>query len=408
MGFATNKNGMKRIKFPSRDRLQTSYTAAQLAKRYGFPVVQSSHEWVAIVELCDGYPLLQSDVTKYCQAMGFAVPSVQLIPVDGASTNNPSMAGDPANGEVALDIQNVIGATGGKVGILVFFTPNTSQGFIDAIQAVANDGRACSVSISWGQEESGWPAPDMDGMDAAFQACIAKGITPFAASGDNGSSDGGSGQNADFPAASPYCIGCGGTTIGPSGEMAWSSGGGAYSTRSKQPTWQLLTAGDGNGMRAVPDMACDADPNSGYSIFLEGQGVSEGGTSAVAPMLAALTALIVAVTGKRLGLWLPECYQLGVGGAAGFTDITSGSNGQYQAKPGTDRCTGLGVPNAAMIAAVIAANSVVVPPVPVPVPPPVPVPVPIPVPPPIPVGTLRQELTPFHDFDRSLTRLSTG
>lgn len=362
MPFATSKNGRGHVQFPSRDRLQTSFTANQIAKRCGFPTVTSSHEYIAFIELCDGYPQLQSDASKYCAALGISAPSIELHPVDGANTDNPTMAGDPANAEVALDVQNGIGATSGKVGILVFFTPNTSQGFIDAINAVAADGRPCALSISWGQLESGWPLSDMDAMDAAFQACIAKGITPFAASGDNGSSDGGTGQNADYPASSPYCIGCGGTTIGPSGEVAWSSGGGAYSTRSPQPSWQLLTAGDGDGKRAVPDMACDADPNSGYTIFLEGSQQVIGGTSAVAPMLAALVSLIVTQTGKRLGLWLPECYQLGVGGDSGFTDITSGSNGAYKAKPGTDRCTGLGVPNAAFIKAVIAANTTTQPP----------------------------------------------
>jgi kumamolisin len=94
--------------------------------------------------------------------------------------------------------------------------------------------------------------------------------------------------------------------------------------------------------RGVPDIAGDADPATGYQIHVDGQDAVFGGTSAVAPLWAALIALINQQLGKPVGFLNATLY---ANGASGLTDITSGTNGAYQAGPGWDACTGLGSPS---------------------------------------------------------------
>jgi len=113
-----------------------------------------------------------------------------------------------------------------------------------------------------------------------------------------------------------------------------------------------------SGGRGIPDVAGDADPASGYEIFLNGRGTTIGGTSAVAPLMAGLIALINEATtkkfGKTVGLINPLIYAAGARNA--FRDITQGNNdvfgklhGLYRAGPGWDACSGLGVPNGASL-----------------------------------------------------------
>jgi subtilase family serine protease len=86
----------------------------------------------------------------------------------------------------------------------------------------------------------------------------------------------------------------------------------------------------------VPDVAADADPNTGYNIVLHGAPMAIGGTSAVAPLYAGL----IAAFGTKLGWITPQLYQNQVC----FNDITQGDNGKYRADRGPDPCTGLGSP----------------------------------------------------------------
>jgi kumamolisin len=97
----------------------------------------------------------------------------------------------------------------------------------------------------------------------------------------------------------------------------------------------------------VPDVAGDADPQSGYQVLVDGKQAVYGGTSAVAPLWAGLLARLAQSTGKKFGLIQPLLYSGVTAGqdVAGFNDITSGSNGAYSAGPGWDPCTGLGSPS---------------------------------------------------------------
>jgi kumamolisin len=96
----------------------------------------------------------------------------------------------------------------------------------------------------------------------------------------------------------------------------------------------------------VPDVAAVADPQTGYQVRVDGSNTVIGGTSAVAPLWAALVARLAQATGQRPGLLAAALYARVRAGVVsqGFRDITTGDNGAYRAGPGWDACTGLGVP----------------------------------------------------------------
>jgi kumamolisin len=326
----------------------TSYTPVQVAQLYKFPSdVTGAGQTIGIIELGGGYR--PADIQNYFQNLGVTAPAVTSVLVDGGK-NSPS---DPngADGEVMLDIE-VSGAVAQGAKIVVYFAPNTDQGFLDALTMAVHDttNKPSVVSISWGGPEANWTAQAMTAMDQAAQAAASLGVTITVASGDSGSSDGvtDGGNHVDFPASSPHVLGCGGTSLKGSGsaiasETVWNDGssggatGGGYSVQFAKPSWQSFTASG----RGVPDVAGDADPNTGYDVLLDGQTGVIGGTSAVAPLWAGLIALLNQKLGKPLGFVNPDLYA----DEASFRDITSGNNGAYSAGPGWDATTGLGSPD---------------------------------------------------------------
>jgi len=343
-------------------------TAQQVASFYQFPAgTDGTGQTVAIIELGGGYTA--SDLSTYFSGLGLSVPSVTPVGVDGAA-NTP---GQSADGEVELDIE-VIGAVAPGAVQVVYFGPNTDQGFIDAIsQAVHATPSPIVVSISWGQSEDQWSAQSRTAMDQAFADAAALGVTVTIAAGDNGSSDDPSEQtqvHCDFPASSPNALACGGTKLigntssfAITSEVVWNelassegAGGGGISDVFPLPSYQAnagvpaSAAGGGTG-RGVPDVAGNADPVTGYLVVVDGQREPIGGTSAVAPLWAGLIARLAQATGKRFGLLQPMIYAGAAAGAAapGFNDIVQGNNGAYKAGPGWDACTGLGSPNGAAL-----------------------------------------------------------
>ena len=337
-----------------------SFNPPQVAQLYGFPTgVTGAGQTIGILELGGGYNA--SDLTAYFKGLGIAEPKVTAVSVDGGA-NSP---GDPngADGEVALDIE-VAGSIAPGANIAVYFTPNTNQGFLDALTTALHDtanGPPSVISISWGSEESNYTAQTLTAFDEACQSAAALGITITVASGDNGSTDGGKGNNVDFPASSPHVLGCGGTLLTASGntisqEIVWNdqpqggASGGGVSANFPLPTWQasanVPAAATSTGGRGVPDVAGDASPESGYNVSFDGQNQVVGGTSAVAPLWAALIALLNQQRGSNLGFINPTIY---ASAENGFNDITQGSNGAWNAGPGWDPCTGLGSPNGAQL-----------------------------------------------------------
>jgi kumamolisin len=113
-----------------------------------------------------------------------------------------------------------------------------------------------------------------------------------------------------------------------------------------EPSYQTSAdiAVPSGGGRGVPDVAGDADPETGYNVLVDGQSLVIGGTSAVAPLWSGLIALLNQKLGKPVGFLQPVIYSLPAGSDA-FHDITSGSNGAFSAGPGWDPTTGLGSPS---------------------------------------------------------------
>jgi kumamolisin len=341
----------------------SSYTPVQLGQVYRFPSgTDGSGRTVAIIELGGGYE--EADLDTYFAGLGVGRPKVTAVGVDGAA-NKPG--GDPngADGEVALDI-DVVGGLAPAASILVYFAPNTDAGFLDAVAQAAHATRTPdAISISWGQSEDQWTAQARKAMDEAFADAAALGVTVTVAAGDDGSSDRQSdgAVHVDFPASSPHALACGGTRLEAdasgkvTSETVWNDGGsggatgGGVSDTFPLPQWQqpvdVPGAAGGRNGRGVPDVAAVADPETGYRVRVDGKDAVIGGTSAVAPLWAALVARLVQASGRPLGLAQTALYAgAGQGAApAGFRDITSGSNGAYQAQPGWDACTGLGVPD---------------------------------------------------------------
>jgi kumamolisin len=348
----------------------TSYSPAQVAEAYKFPVgTDGTGQTLAIIELGGGFG--SADLDAYFPGLGIAVPSVTAVGVDGGR-NVPGRDPQGADGEVLLDIE-VAGAAAPGARQVVYFAPNSDRGFVDAVAAAVHaNPTPTAVSISWGQSEDSWTGQARAAMDQVFADAAALGVTVTAAAGDNGSGDRVSDgkAHADFPASSPHALACGGTSLrmdpatgDVSAETVWNDGpgggatGGGVSDTFALPSWQasagvLGRAGSGHPGRGVPDVAGNADPETGYQVRVDGKPQTVGGTSAVAPLWAALICRLAQATGRSFGLMQPSLYDGASSGTtpAGFRDITQGNNGAYQAGPGWDACTGLGVPDGTALA----------------------------------------------------------
>ncbi len=252
---------------------------------------------------------------------------------------------------------------------------------MDAVTtAVHAEPTPVAVSISWGGPESSWTAQSMTALDQAIADGVALGVTVTAAAGDNGSSDGVSDgkPHTDFPASSPYVLGCGGTSLHAdpatgaiSSETVWNDGagggatGGGVSVTFALPTWQANAGVPANPAgapgRGVPDVAGNADPATGYQVLIDGHQTVIGGTSAVAPLWAALVARFAQALGKSFGLIQQPLY---AGCPARQADADGparhhqrGATGPTPAGLGWDACTGLGVPEGATLLASLSAST---------------------------------------------------
>jgi len=327
-------------------------------KPWDVPVLCKAYDWpkdlpgggvIAIVELGGGW--VRQDFETFCKINHIPVPSVTDISVDG-TRNSPGVNPD-SDGEVALDIQVAATAFSVATNKPATIRMYWSGDIASAVRAATADG--CDVcSISWGADEAEWGQAAANDMEQAAEAAVAAGMIVFAAAGDNDSSDGGpNAANVDSPASCPHVVACGGTRKTAGAETVWNNNpgrsngegtGGGFSTLFKpMPSWQI-NAQHGPG-RMVPDVAANADPETGYNIVLNGQISPTGGTSAVAPLYSGLFAAF----GRKLGWVLPELWR----NPHCFNDITVGDNGTFHATKGPDACTGLGSPVASRLATLL-------------------------------------------------------
>lgn len=274
------------------------------------------------------------------------------LPAVTTQTVNTGGTSSHTNGtpEWNLDSQDIVGMADGQVGSLIFYNMpwlyNTDL-TADINTAVAANATKI-INVSLGECET--DAQD-DGSaaaaDQAFQQAVAQGQTFSVSSGDAGADEcGDGGTTPSWPASSPYVVAVGGTTLDTSynptpnptyySESVWSGGGGSISTFEPKPGWQSSVL-SGN-YRGVPDIAFDADPESGAKIIVNGAAAQYGGTSLSAPLFVGAWARLLAAH-PALGFAAPCLYQIP---AADYHDVTSGNNGYYYAQPGWDLATGFG------------------------------------------------------------------
>ena len=363
------------------------FIPTELAAIYNFPNANAQNQCIGLLEFGGGVE--QSDVAAYFQKIGVPAPNIQIVPVDGVSTDP---AADPdSTGEVMLDI-DVAGAMAGGAKIAVYFSTFDEKGFIDCLSAVINDAanNPGVLSISWGWDENQpfnntvlWSPAAIDHVNHSLLAAAQLGITVCVSTGDDGSEaqvkDGHA--HVNFPATSPYVLAVGGTTLharksakGQTAitEVVWNDGpgsgtGGGVSDITPVPGYQegkvprSINPGNFAG-RAIPDVAADADPNTGYLVMSGGQLGIVGGTSASAPLWGSLITRINALLGARVGNFNALLYNK-MGPAGVLRDITSGNNdtdgllnGRFPAGPGWDACTGWGVPDGAKLLNALKSN----------------------------------------------------
>ncbi|MBV8629699.1 MAG: S8/S53 family peptidase [Silvibacterium sp.] len=390
-----------------------SFSPIAVGQLYDFPSdLDGTGQTIAIIELDGGF--LQADLDAFYQGLGLTAPPVTVVSVDGGQNKVPGSTQPPSPTseelEVALDMQ-IAGALAPGAKQVVYFSNTSDQGFLDALNAaITAKPQPTVISVSWGKAESGFTAQMRQQFETALSHAAQLGIPVCVASGDNGSFDGTSGLAVDFPASAPHALGCGGTNLLVNGntissETVWNAvihdpatgnpirqgSGGGVSQFFPTPTYQSTVtvpappSGSRTG-RGVPDVAGDADPATGYQIRCKGAGAIVGGTSAVAPLWAALIARFGQKLGKPVGFLNTLIYQSGVAPSC-FRDVvqgnndSAGKNGLYQAAKGWDPCTGFGSPRGASL---LAKLSAVAPPTPTPTPHPTPPPTPTPHPTPTP------------------------
>jgi kumamolisin len=339
----------------------TPWAVPSLCQAYDWPTNLAGGGVIAIVELGGGW--VMSDMTSFFASVDQPVPSITDVSVDGTQ-NTPNQSGSAGDDdyEVALDIQvagaSYFAATGKAATIRVYW----SQDIASAVAMASSDG--CDVcTVSWGADEAEFGTSAAEQMESTAQSATASGMVVFAAAGDNDSSDGGpTPANVDCPASCPHVIGCGGTYKTTTEETVWNDDpdqtdgqgtGGGYSTIFPVQSFQIgappapANTQYGKG-RMVPDVTGDADPNTGYQIFVHGSSTVVGGTSAVAPLYAGLFAAF----GTKLGFVSPTLWSH----QQAFDDITQGGNGFYNAAVGPDPCSGIGAPIGTSIAALFVSS----------------------------------------------------
>lgn len=337
------------------------YRPPDLGALYEFPPdTDGDGTRLAIIELGGGFD--PADLRAYFAELGMPVPGVRAIGLHGA-TNSPT--GDPtsADGEVLLDIE-VAGTLAPGTEQVVYFAANTERGFVEAMSAAVHaTPTPTAISVGWGAPEDQWTPQAREVVDQICSDAAALGVTVCAAAGDRGMTGGepDGRKHVDFPASSPHVLSCGGTRLetgaspAATTETVWNAAGmascGGISEVFPLPTFQAEAGvperpGGGAG-RGVPDVAADADPRTGYVIRVDGEWLVSGGTSAAAPLWAALVCRLAQALNKPLGLIHTQLYSGVRGGQVqpGFRDITAGDNGGYQAGPGWDACSGLGAPH---------------------------------------------------------------
>jgi hypothetical protein len=350
---------------------------AQMRAAYGVSQISfngtagtGAGQTIAIVDAYND-PNIISDASSFSSRFGlqqFNVsggPTFKVLNENGGTSLPSNSSPGGWDVEEALDVEWAH-SIAPEANIILFEAASNSYSDLMAAVATAADYSGVSaVSMSWG----GGEFSSETSFDSSFLTPSGhQGVTFLASTGDDGTP-------AGYPALSPNVVAVGGTSLDIDssgdylGESAWSDGGGGISAYESQPSYQTgKVNGTSSTMRTVPDVAMDADPNTGVYVLdsFDGGYLQVGGTSLSSPMWAGLIA--IANQGRALdgesslnGLTqtLPTLYSLP---SSDFHDITTGSNGTYSATVGYDLTTGLGTPIANLLVPALAGYSATQPP----------------------------------------------
>jgi len=373
-------------------QLRGAYDVGSLISASG----NGSGQKVSIFELA---PYIPGDVGVYRTQYGLPPSAINNISVDGAAPTcavGGSSCDTGGSGEADLDIEDV-SALAPYATQDIFTGPNSFQGVVDTYNAIVLHDDPVTTT-SWGACELFEGNSGVTTLDQIFAQGSVQGQTIASAAGDTGSDaclqtygSPSASPTVLSPASDPYVLGVGGTSLslGAGGsygtETTWNHNGhatgGGISIYLLQPSWQVgggvvntySMAQHISGLREVPDVAADADPNTGYSVYCTSKPdcaqlgwVEFGGTSAAAPLwagvLADINAYLTANGQAPLGWVNPTIYELFSNAQTypAFHDVTTGNNdvdlggtqyaGDYPATTCYDLTTGVGSPDAWNIA----------------------------------------------------------
>lgn len=301
----------------------------------------------------------EGDLTQVLSDLRAEETANQLpqVPVTVVQTGSPSTDISGVD-EWDMDTQYATGMAQTVSQLYLYDAPSlTNADLTTEFNKFATDDLAKAGSASFGECEF---AANMDGSMAAddqiFAEAAAQGQTVFASAGDTGgfcpvgaavNGVPAGAPDVNYPASSPDVVAVGGTTLLTNSdgtyqnELAWTAGGGGSSLFEPAPAWQSGVATSSTlGNKGVPDMAMDADPNSGANVWINGSPQVVGGTSLSSPLALGVWARMESSHSNSLGFAAPLLYAQN--GSAGFHDITLGDTGPYPATPGWDFATGLG------------------------------------------------------------------
>jgi kumamolisin len=338
------------------------YLVDDLRAAYGAQDLTVTGKGQVIAILIDTVPLTK-DLKAFWARNGFTGASASSRRVAKINVGGTTLP--PPEGEESLDVEWSSGIAPGAhirvyaAGSLRFVDLDAALDRIVADLPRYPGMRQLSISLGLGETFLGGPGGEVAAQHQKFLKLAAAGVNVFVSSGDAGSNPDGSGHGSSGPlqveyeASDPVVIGVGGTTLDLSStgavtsETAWAGSGGGASVLFARPSWQTGPGVPSGDKRLVPDVSAAADPNTGALVILHGHDNQIGGTSWSAPVWAGICALLNEArtsAGKpALGYLAPQLYPLA--GTSCFRDVTSGSNGAYQASAGYDRVTGLGTPH---------------------------------------------------------------
>jgi kumamolisin len=343
------------------------YLVSEILKAYGANGLTVTGLGQKIALVTDGFPS-DTDLTSFWALNGVSQNLSHIEKVQVVSGTLP-----PITGEETLDVEWSSGiAESVKVRIYAtkdFSFVNLDQAFQAILDDIATDPELHQVSISLTLGESLVSRSQVQTDSQYFASMAAQGLSVFVSSGDSGSQEGGITQVSYF-ASDPSVTAVGGTSLTLSSmsgivtsETVWNGSGGGISSFVARPFWQTGVGVPSGSTRLVPDVASAADPETGGLVILNGEQTQFGGTSWSAPVWAGFCAMINQARANAglppAGLLGPKIYPLLP--TTAFRDITSGNNGAYSATVGYDLCTGIGVPNIAILAQALAGQPVATP-----------------------------------------------